>query len=119
MHPTINQPLISLHETMPAYKVKIQLLGIFYKSTLAISVGFAIMATTLAMAFPWVVIFQIFAISFMTGGTIASLLYKEISLKHQYYFYYNQAISKATLVVTCISINIAIGVLLIMMSLYI
>jgi hypothetical protein len=102
---------------MPAYKVKIQLLGIFYKSTLTISIAFAVMATTLAMASPWTI--QIFAISFMTGGTIASLLYKEISLKHQYYFYYNQAISKATLVVTCIAINITIGILLILMGSYI
>ena len=102
---------------MPAYKVKIQLLGVFYKSTLTISIAFAVMATTLAMASPWAL--QIFALSFMTGGTIASLLYKEISLKHQYYFYYNQAISKTTLIVTCVTINIVIGVLLMLLRSYI
>nr|MBB6138959.1 hypothetical protein [Mucilaginibacter sp. X5P1] len=79
------------------------------------------MTAALAMFGSPIILLRLFAVSFMTGGTISSLLYREISprLKNEYYFYYNQAIAKSTLVVTCVAINIIIGVLLILISCHI
>jgi hypothetical protein len=101
--------------------VKIQLLAIFYKSTLTISICFAVMTAALAMFGSPIILLRLFAVSFMTGGTISSLLYREMSprLKNEYYFYYNQAIAKSTLIITCATINIVIGVLLILISYHI
>ncbi len=101
--------------------VKIQLLAIFYKSTLTISICFAVMTAALAMFGSPIILLRLFAVSFMTGGTISSLLYREISpkLKNEYYFYYNQAIAKPMLIVTCATVNVIIGVLLILISCYI
>jgi len=104
---------------MPAYyKFKLQPFIVFYKSTLALSMCFAVMAAAFALTSSLIIMIRIFAVSFMTGGTVLSLLYKEISLKHEYYFYYNQSISKTVLILTCTLMNITIGILLIVISCY-
>ena len=104
---------------MPAYyKFKLQPFIVFYKSTLTLSICFAVMAATFALMSGPVIMIRIFGVSFMTGGTILSLLYKEISLKHEYYFYYNQSISKTSLILTCAVANMVVGITLIAISFY-
>jgi len=103
---------------MPAhYKSTIRLLVIFYKSTLLLSTSFAAMMAIFTLLSPALFI-PMFAVAFMTGGTILSLLYKELSRKHEYYFYYNLAITKTTLFLTCALTNILLGMLLIVINCY-
>jgi hypothetical protein len=64
-------------------------------------------------------LFQSFSVAFMSGGTLCSLLYKELTLKNEYYFYYNLGISKTTLILTCCLVNVLIGVMLIVISMYV
>jgi hypothetical protein len=101
------------------YKVKLRLLAIFYKSTLTLSICFSVMISVFGLAGSLALIPRMFGFSLMTGGTLVSLLYKEITLKHEYYFYYNQAISKTTLIASCVLINFLIGSLLIIISAYV
>ncbi len=54
----------------------------------------------------------------MFGGPLICLLYKEMSRKNEYYFYYNRGISKLSLFITTFSTYILIGYLLIMILRY-
>ena len=49
----------------------------------------------------------------MTGGSLISIFYKEISRKNEYYFYYNRGISKIKLIVVSLILNVLVGVILI------
>ena len=49
----------------------------------------------------------------MFGGPLLCLLYKEMSRKNEYYFYYNRGISKLSLFITTLSTYILTGYLLI------
>jgi hypothetical protein len=90
---------------------KVKPLIVFYKSTLTLSLSFASMTVIFGI--------QAFSIALMSGGTLCSLLYKELTLKNEYYFYYNLGISKTTLILTCCLVNILIGVMLIVISIYV
>lgn len=85
-------------------KAKIRLMITFYMSTLTLSCCFAIVIAFLASPF-----IQSFGFALMSGGTILSLLYKEISHKKEYYFYYNMGLSKIMLFVFCAVVNILLG----------
>lgn len=79
----------------------------FYKSTLLINWGASTALAILTMsplAFPIVT---------MTGGTLISLFYKELTAKNEYYFYYNRGISKISLMLVSFSLNMLVGLMLI------
>jgi len=54
-----------------------------------------------------------FGMGLMSIGTIFSLLYREISFQHEYYFYYNLGVPKSRLILSSVLINIIIAVILI------
>jgi cellulose synthase/poly-beta-1,6-N-acetylglucosamine synthase-like glycosyltransferase len=97
--------------TLPV-KNKFQLLAIFYKSTLTLSIGSSVLLATLA---PKLLI--AFSLLFVSAGTIVTLLYKEMSRQHEYYFYYNKSLTKPQLILTCITGNLIIGVTLFIIAL--
>jgi len=49
-----------------------------------------------------------FIYAFMTGGFLVSVLYFELSRKHEYYFYYNLGISKIRLFAVSYMFNIIV-----------
>jgi len=59
-----------------------------------------------------------FGIAFLSAGTLITLLYKETSKQHEYYFFYNMGLSKRSLFLTCIIGNLVIGGLFINIYLY-
>jgi len=95
-------------------KKQLKLLAIFYKSTLLFSIACGVMLGALNFQ----IFFVAFGFSFLSAGTVISLLYKEMSKQHEYYFYYNKGISKQTLIFTCILTNLVIGILLIIIGGY-
>lgn len=99
------------------FKNKLLLLSEFYKSTLVLSIGSSFLIGVLGFmnlrSF-----FAPFGICLLSGGTVISLLHKEIAKQQEYYFYYNKGLSKLTLIVACVCTNLFIGVALIMFSIY-
>jgi hypothetical protein len=85
---------------------KLKLLIIFYKSTLLLSIACGLM------------FFIAFGFGFLSAGSVISITYKEISKQHEYYFYYNKGISKFTLILSCVVLNLAIGLSLIIIETY-
>lgn len=85
---------------------KLKLLILFYKSTLTTSVLFSI---TVAIIGAFAGFIKVFGITFMTGGWIISLFYKDITYKNEYVFYQNMGITKLTLLIFAILLNILIG----------
>jgi hypothetical protein len=63
-------------------KKQFKLLGIFYKSTLLFSITCGVMLG----AINFQLFFVAFGFGFLSAGTVISLLYKEISKQHEYYF---------------------------------
>jgi hypothetical protein len=106
--------LVQLYLMTIPHKKQLKLLAIFYKSTLLFSITCGVMLG--------VINFQLFLVafgfSFLSAGTVISLMYKEISKQHEYYFYYNKGISKQTLILTCVLANLFIGILLIIIGSY-
>lgn len=98
---------------------KSRFLIIFYKSTLTISLSVATMCAAFGLFISHRALMTMFALGLMTGGTVSSLLYKEMTSKHEYYFYYNVSISKATLLLSCVLINAFIGMVMIWASMYV
>jgi hypothetical protein len=94
-------------------KNQFKLLLVFYKSTLALSVTVAAM---LAVFGPGIL--AGFGFGLMTAGTVLTLLYKEISKKNEYYFYYNKSISKQALMLTCALGNLVVGLVFIIIAVY-
>lgn len=88
--------------------LKLKLLFIFYRSTLALN-----WSSSLAFAF---VLFPKFSIilpvMLMTGGSLLSIWYKDLSRKNDYYFYYNRGLSKAQLMLFSVLMNLLSGGLL-------
>jgi len=95
-------------------KSQLKLLLVFYKSTLLFSIACGVMLG----AINFNDFFAAFGFSFLSAGTVISLLYKEMSKQHEYYFYYNKGISKQTIILTCILTNLIIGILLIIIGSY-
>ncbi len=81
---------------------KVRLFWEFHRSTLLINWSFSIAFSMLI--FP--LFFTMLPIYMMTGGPILSLFYKEISKKNEYYFYYNRSISKVSLIVVSMALNL-------------
>ena len=55
----------------------------------------------------------------MFGGPLLCLLYKEMSGRNEYYFYYNRGISKLSLFITTLSTYLLTGYLLIIILHYV
>jgi hypothetical protein len=93
---------------------QLHLLWIFYKSTLYLNVVCSVLLGVIN--FPNVVL--PFGICFASGGTVISLLYKEITRTNEYYFYYNKGLPRWVLLCTCAALNLAIGMSLIILAGY-
>lgn len=89
---------------------KLKLFLVFYKSTLTLSLAFALLVAVISGHFG-------FAIAFMTGGWMLSLYYKEVSHKNEYVYYRNMGISKFHLLLFSILFNILIGLVFIFAAL--
>lgn len=87
-------------------KEKLCLYMIFYKSTLALSFSFSAMAGAFGGLHYF---FFVFGMSLMSGGTVLTLMYKEIVRPYEYYFYFNKGISKLQLFSCCSLLNLFIG----------
>ena len=77
---------------------KITLYALFFKSTLTISLPVALLfcaygATTSGLS-NGLFSFMLLYFLFIPLGLVFDLIYKEMTQKEQYYFYYNQGISK-------------------------
>ena len=77
----------------------------FYKSTVILNIVVSFAIALLGMVYGGN-FFIVFAGCFMSVGLLAALLYKEIDCSMEYYFYYNQSISKIKLIVFCLLFNI-------------
>ena len=71
----------------------------FYKSTVIINLVVSVSAFTISRSI------TVFAISLVTIGLLFAFLYKEMVRPQEYYFYYNQGISKIRLIIFCIFVN--------------
>jgi len=90
----------------------------FYKSTVILNMSVSLAIAFLAMAYGGN-FFNVFAGSFMSLGLLAAFLYKEIDCPLEYYFYYNQSISKIKLIVFCFLVNILPSALILMIVHYV
>jgi hypothetical protein len=116
----INTPISSYTIYIPYFlftKNQIKLLLIFYKSTLMLSVASSMMLAVLSFMQPMFMLF-VFGACFLSAGTVITLLYKETSRQHEYYFYYNMGLSRQSLMLTCILGNLFVGILFISLYIY-
>jgi hypothetical protein len=60
----------------------------------------------------------VFGACFLSAGTVLTLLYKETSKQHEYYFYYNMGLGRRTLMASCALGNLLIGALFISIYIY-
>ena len=95
-------------------KHQLKLLIVFYKSTLTVNITSSVLLCI--VGYPDILL--AFGICFLSGGSILSLLFLEISKQNEYYFYYNKGLSKWTLLLSCFIINLFIGIMLIVASYY-
>jgi hypothetical protein len=114
----INQPGLELYSINPIEltiysKNQLKLLLVFYKSTLPLSITPAAMLAALNRFN-----LGVFGFALMTAGTVLTLLYKEISKKQEYYFYYNKSISKHALMLSCALGNLVVGSIFIILPVY-
>jgi len=94
---------------------KIRLYWAFYKSTLATSILVAFACAFLNIAIFW----YLLSVGFMTCGTFLSLLYKNLVRHNEYYFYNNCGISKYQLIAFTITINVLIGISILIIKSYV
>lgn len=99
------------HDQYPAANpplLKLKLLFIFYRSTLMLnwsaSLGFAF------VVFPE--FSSVLPVMLMTGGSLLSIWYKDLSRKNDYYFYYNRGLGKGQLMLFTVLMNLLSGGLL-------
>jgi hypothetical protein len=93
-------------------KKKVKLLLLFYKSNLTLNISLSTIIAGFSFLHPLYMLFG-FGVCFMSAGSLFSLLYKEISKQKEYYFYYNNSISKKTLYLICIIGNFIVGFIII------
>lgn len=85
---------------------KLKLFIVFYKSTLAFSILFALAVAIIGGGAGFI---TVFAVAFMSGGAALSLAYKEATRKNEYFYYQNLGLAKSALIIACILLNIFIG----------
>ncbi len=97
---------------------RLQLLLIFYRGTITINVGISLLFAVMGFfEIGPAYFFKMFAISFVTAGPVICILYKELTGRDQYYFYYNNAVSKLWLISRFMMVNIFIASLIFIVSL--
>ncbi|MDR2953670.1 MAG: hypothetical protein LBV43_01145 [Prevotella sp.] len=94
---------------------------IFFKSTLLMSIGFAIPFSFIAMSngfietedsYPFLQLISSFLRMCCLAGFPISLLYKEFTKKQEYYFYYNAGLSKVNLIVVTFILYILLSIII-------
>ena len=80
----------------------------FYRSTIILN---SLVSFLIALITGEMLLF--FPICYATIGLLAVFLYKEIARPNNYYFYYNQGISKVKLMMFCFLVNIVVLLVLI------
>lgn len=116
----INYPVFSYNISNPnalLTKNQVKLLFVFYKSTLTLSIASSAMLAFLSFMNP-VFMLLAFGICILSAGTVITLLYKETSKRHEYYFFYNMGLSRLTLLLTCALGNLIIGTAFIVIYIY-
>jgi len=98
-------------------KNQLKLLIVFYQSTLTLSIEASAMFAGMSFLHPMFMI-PAFGAFLLSAGTVITLLYKETSKQHEYYFYYNKGLSKSMLILSCVIGNIFIGIIFISIYLY-
>lgn len=99
--------------------MKLKLYWEFYKSTLALALSSAVLYAFIiseglkSLPIARLPFYVVFLLCFMFGGVFAVFLYKEFTLKGEYYFYHNRGISKLSLWIITEVTNILIGGILI------
>ena len=99
--------------------VKLVLHWEYFKSTLVLNLATSVLFAFVIMYFLKSMPGQvpsypiIYIRCLMVGGPLLCFLYKEISRKNEYYFYYNRGISKLSLWIVTLLIYIVSGTLLI------
>lgn len=84
----------------------------YYKDLLLINSTFSFLLGIIAI--PFGCFFQIFILSFMTGGYWLSILFFEGTKQDQYYFYFNMGLSKMRLYGFSLFLNLFFGLNLIL-----
>ena len=102
---------------------KLKLLYAFYKSTLTINLSASFLLTILTLAVSisenWgtglggllVNFVQSFLLVFLTAGFLISIIYKELTYKEEYYFYYNRGVGRVKLFLFCVALNLLFYIL--------
>ena len=91
-----------------------KLYWVFYKSTITINLVVSLMIFIVSSGS-----ITIFAISIVFFGLFFAFLYKEIARPHEYYFYYNQGISKIKLIIFCVLVNVLPSALILIINHYV
>jgi len=104
--------------------VKLALHWEYFKSTLVLNLASSVLFAffinsflkTLPIPIPSFPVIYIRCL--MTGGLLLCFIYKEISRKNEYYFYYNRGITKLSLWLVTLATYILTGTLLIIILQY-
>ncbi len=105
----------------------------FYKSTLSTNLlPPFILAFTIPSVFwdaippdikqdttPSMLFWNLLSIGLMTFGPLISFTYKEWARSGEYYFYYNQGITKVKLILFGVIVNVLLGVLILIIKSYV
>lgn len=100
---------------------QLKLLLHYYKSLLRFNLPFSLLASLTGFMFPNQFLTGMingFSLSLLTGGFILTLYLFEQRYSSQYFFYYNNSLSKVYLIAAAYSINVLLVLLLFALKLY-
>ncbi|MBF9253295.1 hypothetical protein I2I11_08330 [Pontibacter sp. 172403-2] len=100
---------------------QLKLLLHYHKSLLRFNLPFSLLASLTGCMFPQQVFTGMingFSLSLLTGGFILALYLFEQRHSNQYYFYYNQSLSKIYLIAASYGMNALLVLLLFTLKLY-
>lgn len=98
---------------MKSIKEHLLIYWTFYKSTVTINLAVSLIICIIARSV------TVFAVGLVTFGLFFAFLYKEVVRPHEYYFYYNQGISKIKLIIFCLFVNILPSALILIITHYV
>ena len=85
----------------------------FYKSTLTTNIAVSLLVGVASISI------SVFTVSFSSIGLFVAFLQRELMRPQEYYFYYNQCISKVKLIIFCLSVNILLSALILTIAHYV
>ncbi|MDP2721382.1 MAG: hypothetical protein Q8O72_01380 [Bacteroidales bacterium] len=85
----------------------------FHKSTLLVNWLFSV-AFSMILVSPVLI-----PVMSMSGGPLLSIFYKQLAHKNEFYFYYNQGISKIKLIVVSLILNVIVGLFVLIIIYYV